>query len=108
VESAQFKEQGYQSNLDFGKIVTNLIPELTAGTISFLAGCGDYIMDGSESQCLATYSTGIAKSGKHPVICGSLGAAKATLEIVEAFNSQFSFNNYDAELKGKDYCENEE
>ena len=104
VESAQLKRYGYLGGL--GDRLLQYITDnalLLGSTIAYLWYCKKYIHI-PELSCGDALVTGVWKGGWKPTICGNVGSALTIFEMYNIVNSEFSYNNYDQELKGEDYC----
>ncbi|MFH1324370.1 MAG: hypothetical protein ABIH64_03925, partial [Nanoarchaeota archaeon] len=108
VESAQFKLHGYMGGFwsRLGDYIWSNLPFLL-GALVYLGLCADYRITGSVKECTASLAVGIKLTGARPVLCGIMGIVQTALEIYSMFSSKYSFNNYDQELGGEDYCGSE-
>jgi len=104
VEGAEYKKHG---NEILGDNIWMWVKDnalfLTA-SIGYLATCWEYLF-GTETVCELALVKGVPGAGWYPAACGLAGGALSLIEMNNIFESEFSFLNYDQELKGEDYCE---
>jgi len=72
-------------------------------SVGYLVACIKYIV-APEGICGIAFVGGTFFTGKYPTMCGLVGSAATIYELSNTFSSEFSFLNYNQELKGEDYC----